>query len=337
MIIFQKNKKFIEFNYNSEEEFETEVFSNRKQFFGSNTILIDAKKKIDTKELGSSIPDGFLFDLNDMDSPEFYLVEVELASHDFFKHIFPQITKFFAFYKNNKNLQNLVEKIFKLITNSNDLKRTFKKYLGNQELYKFIKDTIENSQNILLVLDAPKNELPEIIDTYTDTWGKIVKVLVITKFHNKKDFIYAMDPEFENVEYALTKSASEAMDEETKEISEEYHLKAIDSNVKNIYFNLKDSISKLHKDIVFNPQRYYISIRQFKNIAFFKFRRKKIRLVIMLPFDIVKEKIKSYPVKTLSESVQKFYNGPSCAIDIINIKHLREIIELFKHDLIIAD
>jgi hypothetical protein len=47
------------------------------------------KKKIDNNSFGGVIPDGFLFDFLDKKNPEFYHVEVELAKHSFFGHIFP--------------------------------------------------------------------------------------------------------------------------------------------------------------------------------------------------------------------------------------------------------
>src|SRR6185437_4085855 len=162
-------------SFEKESDFEKDVVANAKIFFGPATIYIDAKRKIETKSLGNSIPDGFLFDLSDKNNPEFYLVVVELAKHDFFNHIFPQITKFFGFYKNPKSQNDLVDKIFKIITGDINLKKEFKKYLGEIEIYKFIKDTIESSQNILIIIDGEKKEMPEIIETYTDTLGKMVK------------------------------------------------------------------------------------------------------------------------------------------------------------------
>ncbi|KAA0257571.1 hypothetical protein FHQ18_09530 [Deferribacter autotrophicus] len=51
----------------------------------------------------------------------------------------------------------------------------------------------------------------------------------------------------------------------------------------------------------------------------------------MLPGDDVRLKIKNHNIKHLSESVQKFYNGPSCEIIIDNKENLDEIINLFKY------
>lgn len=96
--------------------------------------------------LGAFIPDGLLFDLKDIDSPEFYLVEIELARHDFYKHSFPQITKFFAFFRNPKGQNDLIEKTFSLIQSDKELENEFKQFLKGREIFKFVKDTIENSQ-----------------------------------------------------------------------------------------------------------------------------------------------------------------------------------------------
>lgn len=179
MILYKDKTKFTEYKYPKEKDLEEEIISNSKLYFGRDTIYIDAKRKLEAKALGGSIPDGFLFDLSDMANPDFYLVEIELATHDFYNHIFPQVTKFFAFYKNKKSQAELVEKIFSIVNTDVNLKRRFKKYLGEREIYKFVKDVIESSQNILLIMDGEKDELPEIIDTYTDTWGKLVRVLTL--------------------------------------------------------------------------------------------------------------------------------------------------------------
>ncbi|PLX52496.1 MAG: hypothetical protein C0612_02135 [Desulfobulbaceae bacterium] len=49
--------------YPLEDNFETDIFDNSKSFFDAKTILIDAKKKIQSKSLGGTIPDGFFFDV----------------------------------------------------------------------------------------------------------------------------------------------------------------------------------------------------------------------------------------------------------------------------------
>lgn len=329
MKLFLNNKVYNEIQFTLEADFEREVVANSKLFFGEGSIYIDAKKKIAAKSLGNSIPDGFLFDLADKDNPEFYLVEAELVSHDFFKHIFPQVTKFFGFFKNAKSQAELVEKIHTIITNNTELKKEFKKHLGEREVYKFIKDTVERSQNILLIIDGEKKEMPEIIETYTDTWGKMVKHILIKKFVNNGDSIFTMHPDFENIEFADIEN--EVLEEtEDAVYNEEEHFDGVSDTVKQIYNDIKSELLKVNRNLVFNPQKYYISIRTDRNVAFFKIRRKKIALVVMNPEEDTRKVIANNFVKKLTESVQKFYNGKSCAIMIENTDNLNEVTTLLK-------
>ncbi len=98
MILYHKNLSFTEQTFGLEADLELELVEHSKLIFGEASVYVDVKRKIEAKALGGTIPDGFLFDLTDPDNAEFYLVEAELFVHDFFRHIFPQITKFFAFF-----------------------------------------------------------------------------------------------------------------------------------------------------------------------------------------------------------------------------------------------
>ena len=201
MTIIGNGKRYAQTKYETEKDFEEDVVASSKMLFGKSTIYINAKRKIDSKSLGGAVPDGFFFDFGDLFDPQFYIVEVELSEHSFYNHIFPQITKFFAFFKNTKLQRTLVEKMFSVINTDEDLKNEFKKYLGPLEIYKFLSDIIESSQNILLVADGQIAELPEIMDTYTDTWGKMVRYLEVKKYYAGNDTIYTISPDFETLQY----------------------------------------------------------------------------------------------------------------------------------------
>ena len=322
--LYFNNKRFTEKDFSKEKELEDLMFQNSKSLFGHNSILIEAKKRIDHKTLGGTIPDAFLFDLNDPENPEFYLIEVELASHSFYNHIFPQITKFFAFYKNPVSQSELIEKLYSLINSDDTLKKEFKSRIGNREIFKFIKDTIENSQNILLVLDNEKPELPEIINTYTDTWGKIVKVTLLKEYTHNGESIISLTPEFENI---VTVDIIEKEDKITP-YTEDYHLEDSNPEIKELYFTLQKGLLERVKDLIYNPQRYYISLRKKRNFAFIQVRKNKIRMVVMLEQSKIEERIKYNKVIALTESVQKFYNGPCAQIIITDKSHLDEIISL---------
>ncbi len=332
MVIFQNGKEYQEHRYISGEEtsLEREVVNNSKLFFGKDTIYIDAKKRIGSKALGRAVPDGFLFDLSDREIPEFYFVEIELAVHDFFGHIFPQVTKFFAFFNDKQSEAKLVDSLFSTIDSDVKLKKEFKKYLGDREIFKFIKDVVDNSQNILLVIDNVKIELPDIMETYTDTWGKMVKLLFLKKFQNGNDIIYTLSPDFERIEVGEGDQVQEIEDGGEIEYNEEWHLEGVAEDIKDAYHKIKAEILRAKSDLRFNPTKGYISIVHKKNVVFFQFYKKKIHLVVMLPEEEVQKRIKKHKVKHLAESVQRFWNGPSCEILIDNNKDLEEIIDVLK-------
>lgn len=326
--LYFNNKRFTEKEFSKEKELEDLMFQNSKSLFGQNSIIIEAKKKIENKTLGGTIPDAFLFDLNDPENPEFYLIEVELASHSFYNHIFPQITKFFAFYKNPVSQSELIEKLYSLVNADPGLKKQFKDLIGNKEIFKFIKDTLENSQNILLVLDNEKPELPEIINTYTDTWGKIVKLTLLKEYCNNGESIISLTPEFANlttVELVLGGKEEEIV---IGPYTEDYHLEDALPEIKEAYRMLHDELTKRIKELKFNPQRYYISLRKKRNFAFIEIRKKKMTIVAMLDQSSIEGKIKNHKIVTLTDSVQKFYNGPCAQIVITDNSNMNEIISL---------
>lgn len=329
MIIYKNEKKYYEHQYIKEEEFESDVIKNAEIFFGKKTIYIDAKKKIKSKSLGNTIPDGFLLDLSDEENPEFYIVEAELYKHDFYSHIFPQLTKFFAFYKNLESRHELVNKIYSIISEDQDLTNKLKRHVKKTELYKYLQDMIENSQNILLIIDEEKKELPEIINTYTDTWGKMVKVQIIKKFITNEEEIFTMNPEFEAIEFSIEKSVDE-VDKQDLDLSEDYHLDNKPEDIKQLFEKFKTEIKNINDQIRLNPQKYYISVINDRNVVFIQIRKKKIRFIVMQPETSIREAIKLSTVKTLSKSVQKFYNGECAAIDMENVNALPELIRLIK-------
>lgn len=212
-----------------------------------------------------------------------------------------------------------------------NIKTEIKSHIGENEIHKFLNDMIEDSQNILLILDDDKEELPEIIETYTDTWGKIVKQLVLRRFVLGNETILSLSPDFENIESAELiideEDEGEAIESKQK-YTEEYHLDGVNPEIKEVFLRFKDVLTSRIENIVFNPQRYYISIKKKRNFAYFKIKRKKIRLVVMAKEDFVKNKTKFHQVKPLSEGVQNFYNGDCCEVIIEENKNLDEVVNL---------
>jgi len=322
--IFMSGRKFDESEFGSEEAFEKIVKENFKTLFGAKTVYFDIRNKIDSRTLGSAIPDGFLFDFRDEENPEFYLVEVELLKHDFYKHIFPQITKFFAFFKNSASRTNLIERLFSFVKSNPELELEFRQYLGKREIYKALKDTIENSQNILIILDDDKPELKEVFETYTDTWDKMVKVEILKQYTTEDKTIFTMDPDFEEIESVETPIVEE--EGEAERYTENYHLEGVSKDVISIYEKIKSAMLKFDPKIIINPQKYYISLRKNKNFAYIKIKKAEMHIVIMLPYEVGNSLIKKHKLQQLTQSVQNWYNFPCFKVTLVNEDNLEEII-----------
>ena len=54
-------------------------------------------------------------------------------------------------------------------------------------------------------------------------------------------------------------------------------------NTWEIYYKIKAVACSANDNLVFNPQKYYISIKTNKNIAFIKGRNKKVGFIVMMP------------------------------------------------------
>ncbi len=325
--IYLDGRKFIETKFKTEEEFNRIIRDNSRILFGEKAIFSDLKNKIDSRALGSSIPDGFLFDFNDEKNPEFYLVEVELEKHDFFRHIFPQITRFFAFFRNTVSRNNLIDKLFQLVKSNPSLEAEFRKHLGRRELYKAIKDIIENSQNILLIIDDNKPELQDILETYTDTWDKMVKVEILKQYTANGKSIFTMNPDFEEIGF-IKPPTQETEGEER--YTESFHLQDVEKKIVSVYEYIKNGMNKLDSSIRINPQKHYISLRKNRNFAYIQFRKSKMHIVVMLSHEDGASLIQKHMLKQLSESIQKFYNGPCFQVTIENEKDLDEIVRVLE-------
>lgn len=326
--LFFNGRRFSEHPQESEDHFESIVADSSKLFFGDSAIYIEIKKKIDTKFLGGAEPDGVLFDLSDLENPEFYLVEIELKRHDFYKHIFPQITKFFAFFKNSSGREEFTKKLFEVLREDKALQDEFRKLGIERELYKFLKDTVDSSRNILIVIDGEKEEFSEIQEAYTDTWGKLVTIVILKEHRNMKDSIFVMTPEFSTVH--LEEPLVSGTMRLKLSITEEYHLEGVAEPVKAAFYEIKKAVTSYRPKVALNPQKWYISIVYDRNVAFLKLGVKKMNIVVMLDESVVRPMLHYHDVKSLSQSVQNWYTGPCCQISLNNSEHLDEVIEVLK-------
>jgi len=151
----------------------------------------------------------------------------------------------------------------------------------------------------------------------------LVKFVEIKKYVCKNDYIYTITPDFETIQYIEPPELGEDYS-----FSEEYHLEGVDQIVKDIYSKVKEITLGIDSKSKFNPQKYYISIKAPKNIAYLELKNKKVRFTAMMPEKQIRNSIKNYIVLPLSQGVQDFYGRPCAAVFIDNLSHEDEIVNL---------
>jgi len=94
----------------SEEELERVLVDNYEHIFGPSAIYLP-KALITTPGGYGTIPDGFAFDLS---KKQWFIVEAELAKHDLWNHIAPQVAKQITAASKPESKRYLVERVVSL-------------------------------------------------------------------------------------------------------------------------------------------------------------------------------------------------------------------------------
>ena len=186
--IISNSKRYSLFTFDSEDEFEKTVIENKNHLFGPDTVYIDTKKlQGQDNSHARGIPDGYLIDFVDVNHPQLYFVENELATHDIYSHITEQLARFAtasAVSTNNirKSLVDYITKNKELLVNieSKQDKESFRNF---DDLMNFL--TLQIEIKIILCIDEATDDLysalsifhkpPDIVtlQRYTDNEGNL--------------------------------------------------------------------------------------------------------------------------------------------------------------------
>lgn len=189
MVLFGNDKKYIQYIYNSETEFERDVVKNARCLFGDKTIYIDVKKRLKGKYNRDTVPDGYLFDYTFNDSPKLYFVENELIKHGVREHICPQLLQFSLNYKYNmmelKDL--LISNIIEMGTNLDEIARSYS-YRNADDMFTSI--IMRNDLNVIVPIDEITDELKEAITNFKFN----IDLREFKKYVCNNEVIYTFEP-----------------------------------------------------------------------------------------------------------------------------------------------
>lgn len=305
-----------ELEFKNEKEFKEIVINSTKLLFGENTVFLN------TEKTGDNFPDGLLFDFKDAERPRLYLFDISISKQDFFAEIFPRVMRYLLLCKES-NHSLLIETVLKNIGWRNKLKKA----IGDRDTREFLQAAL-NSPHVLLIRGNENFEFPDDRLIYPLAWVMMVKQVLIRKFQSNGDTVCIMEPGFEEIQNGKVKRKREPR-EEGVEYNEDFHLQKTSEAVKGVYAQIRAELLKADNSLVFHAKKYYVSVGKPK-LFLFRFSKSKITIVVMVSDKDARKQIKHHEVRTLAESVQKFWNGPSCEVVIENEEKLNEVVVLLK-------
>jgi len=157
-ILLKDGIKYLPYKYKDEDELERMVMEHSESIFGADSVLFP-KRKIQARSGIASIPDGFILLINDK---QWYILEVELASHSLFEHIVVQLNKFNSAIKNPSTRKKLIDAFYYEVENDIQTKYKFEFNKVMKELYKFLSDTINKDPEVTVVVNERTSQLDEV-------------------------------------------------------------------------------------------------------------------------------------------------------------------------------
>ena len=191
-MIISGSKRFIESNFNNEEEIEQIVFENYEYLFGPSSFILP-KTLIKTLDGTGTIPDGFAIDLSNR---KWYLIEAELIKHSVWSHIAPQISKQIIASQQQISRNLLIEMSVNQYTTNNSIKEKFSdENIPEIDIRRVLSEILETEP----IVGIPIDKISEDLKEWAKTLKSNVKLWVIKKFielENPDNIIYEFPEEY---------------------------------------------------------------------------------------------------------------------------------------------
>lgn len=190
-ILIQGSNNYSPHSFENEADLEKLVVDLAPQVFGDSSIYLDVKKGLRGKGV-LSIPDAYLIDMADPETPKIYIIENEISTHDPFKHIGVQLLKFCIAYDDAKyGLRKFL--MDKIQEKGNDffLKKVEKicSLSSARNIDNFLDRAVNDGFHALVIIDEARPELHSILDKINAD----ISILELKSFFDGKDYIYETD------------------------------------------------------------------------------------------------------------------------------------------------
>ncbi|MBU2008962.1 MAG: hypothetical protein KJ624_03815 [Chloroflexi bacterium] len=156
MMLLMDGVKYEEWIPPDEEALEEVVKEHHEDIFGEGSLYFDIKSKISGSSV-ASIPDGYAIRF---EPDQWWVVEVELSTHDVYGHIQPQIGKFLAAVGKLETRAELKKKLYGEIVADEQVKADLQGRKGG-EIFKLLSDLLDQPPKVAVIIDS---EAPALAD-----------------------------------------------------------------------------------------------------------------------------------------------------------------------------
>jgi len=182
--------------YEKEEHLEKDILAIDDRLFGKDRVYLNIKKLIGDKDKKQNIPDGYLLDFTNGNSPKLYVVEVELAAHDPLNHIAVQLLEFsLSFDSSKQKIKGIIKSALKekpdVLNKCNEIVSKYS-YDSLDHLLERMIYREKDAFNALVIIDELDDFLERVLH---DKFKFVIEVIAIERLINEKQEIaYNFEP-----------------------------------------------------------------------------------------------------------------------------------------------
>ncbi len=173
------------------EEFHPMVKEHYKEIFGHNSLFIEGSKLKAETGIGS-VPDGFVIEIGKR--PKWYVIEIELSTHELYKHIVNQVGRFIIGVKNTETQQKLIENIYHFLQDNKILKAEFEEITRTNEIHRYVSDLIKKPPILVIVIEERTKGLDEALNLLNYSPIKVVVFQTYVREDAKKVHAHLFGP-----------------------------------------------------------------------------------------------------------------------------------------------
>jgi len=156
ILILIDSVKYRLMDYENEEELKEIVKEHTKEIFGVGSMYFDLKSRMVSENEIMSEPDGYLIDFS---NDTFWIVEIELSTHDLYGHIVEQLTRFINNIEDAENQKMVTDKLHSYIKSDAVVESQIKKAIGSKDLHDYISQLLSDyskNPNAIVVIDKSR-------------------------------------------------------------------------------------------------------------------------------------------------------------------------------------